>query len=172
MQKNKLIMAIISKNEKVFESVYNQYYQLIFYIIHDMVRNREDALELTQDVFLTVYNKIGTYQGGSFKYWIIQIAKNHALNFIERVQSKQNKIVLNNELVFGTKQETAEPFSKMDEVLSKHFSEEGKRIIVLKIVFDMTFKEIADEMELSQSYVYRHYKSSLGILKLVKEVFE
>jgi len=53
------------------------------------VQNVEDAEEVTQDVFLSIYNKAHTFQGNSkVSTWIYKITVNRALNQIEKTNRK------------------------------------------------------------------------------------
>ena len=99
MQEKKLIEGIIAKNEAAFDEIYNNYHKLVYFVILKIVKNRDDASDLTIDTFVKMYQKIGQYNGGNFKYWLLQIAKHEALNFVERVASKQQNISLDENIV-------------------------------------------------------------------------
>lgn len=99
MQEKKLIQGIIAKDEDAFNGIYYMYYDLVYYVILKIVKNRDDASDLTEDTFLKMYQKIDQYRGGNFKYWLLQIAKHNAINFVTRVAVKRNDISLNEDLV-------------------------------------------------------------------------
>ena len=124
--------------------------------------------ELVQDDFLTVYKIIKDFIRGNFKYWILQNAKNHANNYLTRVVKKQKKVIHNDELVNRIPDHHS--LGHVDDLLGQHFSEETKQIIILKTIFDYSFQDIAEEMNLSKNRVYRSYKASLPTLKLILEV--
>ena len=78
MSKNNLTEQIINKDESTFERIYSDYNKLVFYVIYQIVKDKEITKDLVQETFLSVYNKIDQYNGGNFKYWVLQIAKNLA----------------------------------------------------------------------------------------------
>lgn len=169
MQEKKLIQGIIAKDEDAFNEIYYKYHDLVYYVILKIVKNRDDASDLTEDTFLKMYQKIEQYKGGNFKYWLLQIAKHEALNFVTRVASKRKEVSLNEELV-NDAQDDSFSLGKYDDLLRENFDDEARTIIILKIVFDYTFDEIAEELDLSKSYVYRCYKLSILKLKNLMEV--
>ncbi len=60
----------------------------MFHTIFRMVANREDAEDLTQEVFVKVFRQLGSYRGeATLGAWIKRIAVNAALNFLR--QSKR-----------------------------------------------------------------------------------
>lgn len=164
-----LANRIREKDEEAFEKLYDKYHDLVYYVIIKIVHNSEASKELLQDVFLKVYMKIDQYSGGNFKYWILQIAKHEAINYVNRVQSKENNIILDEKIVEEAK-DTGFSLGKFDDLLRENFDSESKDIIILKIVFDYSFNEISEEMGLNKSHVFRKFKSSISKLKyLVKE---
>ena len=168
MQEKKLIDGIIAKNEAAFDEIYNNYHKLVYFVILKIVKNRDDASDLTIDTFVKMYQKIGQYNGGNFKYWLLQIAKHEALNFVERVASKQQNICLDENVI---NQVQDKPFSlgKYDDILNENFDEESRNILILKAVFNYTFDEIALELKLNKSYVFRNYKFSITKLQNLME---
>ena len=63
-----------------FEFLYNQHKRRIFSLCMRMTGNREEAEDLTQEVFLQVFRKIGTFRGESaFSTWMHRLAVNLVL---------------------------------------------------------------------------------------------
>jgi len=66
------------------EDTYKQFGERVFNISLQYLRNVEDAEEVTQDVFLTVYNKQSQFEGkAQLGTWIHRIAVNKSLDFIK-----------------------------------------------------------------------------------------
>ena len=62
-----------------------KYQDRIYNVILKMCQNEDDAAELTQDTFVKVIEKIGSFQGRSgFYTWVFRIAVNLTLNFCSR----------------------------------------------------------------------------------------
>ncbi|MDR2232719.1 MAG: RNA polymerase sigma factor [Tannerella sp.] len=64
-----------------FAVLLERYSQPVFSLIVKIVGNREDAEELTQDVFLKVFRSLPSFQGNSqFSTWLYRIAYNTAIS--------------------------------------------------------------------------------------------
>lgn len=73
-----------------FQTLYNQYKVLVYNVALHYVQNIEDAEEITQDVFVQVYQSIEKFQNNStFKTWIYRITINKSLDFIKHKKSKK-----------------------------------------------------------------------------------
>ena len=86
-----LIQSIKQGRQQYFEILINRYKTPILNFIYKMITDYDDAQNLTQDVFITVYQKISRYRmEGNFQAYIFTIAKNLTLNHI-----KKNKRMIN-----------------------------------------------------------------------------
>ena len=63
-----------------FEQLIRQYERQIFRTANHITQNREDAEDITQDVFFKAYQKLDQFQGNSkFSTWLVRIAVNESL---------------------------------------------------------------------------------------------
>lgn len=166
---DRTIKLIKEKNEEAFEQLYEEYKNLVYYVVFQIVREKEAACTLLQDTFLTVYNKIDQYAGGNFKYWLLTIAKNLSYNYYNRELKKEREIIKDNDVVEHFPDVNKPCLGKYDELLDKHFSQFEKDIIVYHLVFGYNFKEIAKLMDKSPRYISLQYKLTLGNLKRLME---
>jgi RNA polymerase sigma-70 factor (ECF subfamily) len=68
-----------------FASLLERYSTQVFSLIVKMVGNREDAEELTQDVFVKAYGALASFRGeSSFSTWIYRIAYNMAVSAVRK----------------------------------------------------------------------------------------
>lgn len=75
-----LIEQIKAGDEAAFDALLGRYQQRVYRLAMSMTRNQEDAEEVLQDVFLTVYRKIGSFESRSaFSTWLYRITVNAAL---------------------------------------------------------------------------------------------
>jgi len=76
-----LIKRCRDGDQRAMEQIVKRYEKQVYNTAFGIVGNREDAQDVTQDVFLTIWNKIGQFKFRSkFSTWIYQIAKNQSLN--------------------------------------------------------------------------------------------
>ena len=70
---------------QAFEEVYKASSSFVYNVALRVVNNREDALEVSQEVFLIIYNKLKGFRfESSFKTWVYRITANYAINFAKK----------------------------------------------------------------------------------------
>lgn len=73
-----------------FERLYEMYRGRVFSTAYRMLSNRADAEDVTQDVFVKVFKKLGSFRGDSaVSTWIYRIAVNACLDFRRRRRLRQ-----------------------------------------------------------------------------------
>ena len=90
MQLETLISQFQKKDEKAFEQLYNMYSDSMHGVIYNIVRDRDIAEEVMQDVFIKAWHKASSYDAskGRFFTWILNISRNAA---IDKTRSKAFK---------------------------------------------------------------------------------
>lgn len=89
MQDFDLIDSILSGNQKDFERLIKIYESNVFRVSMGLLHNKEDAEEVTQDVFLKLYHSLSTFNKKSaFSTWLYRLTINTCLNFLRRKKTK------------------------------------------------------------------------------------
>ncbi len=87
-------------NKADFHSIYKQYNVMVYNLALHYLQNIEDAEEITQDVFMQIYNSLETFnEKSSLKTWIYRIAVNKSLDFLKHKKSAKRFFI------FGKKSE-------------------------------------------------------------------
>ena len=80
-----LVRGIKSGKEDAFEKMVERYHARVYSLSYGVLRNAEDAEEATQDTFLTLYRKIGTFdESKKFFSWFYRVALNQAYSRARR----------------------------------------------------------------------------------------
>src|SRR6476660_8659029 len=80
-----LVRGIKSGKEDAFEKMVERYHARVYSLSYGVLRNAEDAEEATQDTFLTLYRKIGTFdESEKFFSWFYRVALNTAYSRARR----------------------------------------------------------------------------------------
>ena len=83
------VEAFRSGDLRAFEFLFDKYREKVYRVAYRFVRNREDALEVTQDVFLRVYTGISKFKTDSkFFTWLYRITVNRAIDFTRSRKSR------------------------------------------------------------------------------------
>ena len=90
----RLIRKVLEGNAEAFASLVERYSRPIFALVVRIVGQREEAEELTQDIFVKAYTKLSSFGGRSaFSTWLYRIATNETLNRLRRIR-RENAISL------------------------------------------------------------------------------
>ncbi|HQN82690.1 MAG: ECF RNA polymerase sigma-E factor [Bacteroidetes bacterium ADurb.Bin139] len=86
------IQKVLDGDIRAYAALVNQYQSMVFVLVRSVCRSAEDAQEVTQDVFLKVYQQLHTYKGNaSFRTWLYRIAYNTAISSIRKTQSRERR---------------------------------------------------------------------------------
>jgi RNA polymerase sigma-70 factor (ECF subfamily) len=91
-----LINQILEGDVKAFTQLVNRYKDLVFTLALRMLKNREEAEEVSQDTFIKTYNSLHKFKGDSkFSTWIYKVAYNSCLDRIKKNKKFQNDVEIN-----------------------------------------------------------------------------
>lgn len=144
-----------------FACLLDKYSRPVHSLILKVVRNREDAEELAQDVFVKVYRNLSSFKGdSSFSTWIYRIAYNTAIS--ETRKKKQEFLAIEESVINNVSEEavaealgrtdTSVQLNKLDTALTQLPPDE-RGIILLFYMKEKTIDDIAEITGLSTSNV-------------------
>ena len=86
MEDDVLLGRINHRDSVALGELYDRYGKLVYSLAFSVLRDNILAEEVTQDVFLTVWNKPGAFQAekGSFSGWISRVTRNRAIDEYRR----------------------------------------------------------------------------------------
>lgn len=87
MTQDELLVLIYTKDKKAFTHLYDMYSKSLFAVINTIIKNREEAEDVLQEVFVKIWKNIDSYHEskGRFYTWILNIARNSS---IDKLRSK------------------------------------------------------------------------------------
>ncbi len=148
-----------TRNNRLFGEIYNRYYQKVYHTCLGIVKDRDVASDLVQDVMIKVMDSLPKLQNGFLLgLWINRIAKNHSIDFCKERNSKA--IVPADEqfdLVDETiDMEVLEAKEKIFEGLEHAFNdlkEEDRLFLSLKYYDNYSVEDLQKQYNLSKSAV-------------------
>ncbi len=79
------IERVLSGDTGAFSCLVDRHKDMVFTIALKIARNREDAEEIAQDVFVKAYQKLGSFRKDSrFSTWLYRIAYNEAITGVRK----------------------------------------------------------------------------------------
>lgn len=87
MQENdiELVRRVLTGDKEAFRSLVERYQNYVFSVAITIIKNREEAEEVAQDVFIKVYKQLGSFQQRSqLSTWLYTITYRTALDYARR----------------------------------------------------------------------------------------
>jgi RNA polymerase sigma-70 factor, ECF subfamily len=163
-----LIARFKDGDEAAFEEMVSRYWDRIYAMVLQLLRNSQDAEEVTQDAFIRAHRGLDKFRGdSSFSTWLYQIATNLARNrYWYWFRRKRDKSISFDQTV-GSESDTtfAEIFkadieTPQDIAITNEFQErvsaamellntKHREVLVLRNIRNLSYDEIAAELEIS-----------------------
>lgn len=137
-----------------FDEIFESYFQRVYNKILGMVKNPEDAEDIAQEVFVSVYKNLKKFRNESGVYtWVYRIAINKTYDFF-----RKNKLTfeLNEEILEIEDERNAHTNMILEERLKVIGSKE-REIIILKDIYGYKFREIEKLKNMNLSTVKSIY---------------
>ncbi len=169
---DKLMRRVARYDAQAFEELYNQSSGAVFGLAMSILGHRQDAEDVVQNTYISIYEKIQDYEGeGKAMAWIFTIARNHAY-MILRDRQKRQHVDLDDVHDIGVETTVAEDLHKeqLVELLLEHLNEDERQIVVMHAMSNMKHKDIAKTLDMPLSTVLSKYRRSLKKLQTVMEV--
>jgi RNA polymerase sigma factor (sigma-70 family) len=98
---NEIISKVIRGDQQAYALLVSRYQNYVFTLVLRFIKTREDAEEVSQDVFIKAYRALADFKGGSkFSTWLYTIVNNTCISFLRK--KKLDIQSLDNEKVFET----------------------------------------------------------------------
>ncbi|KGR74923.1 RNA polymerase [Ureibacillus sinduriensis BLB-1 = JCM 15800] len=152
----RLVKKAQKGNDKAYLMLFQQYETDIYRMAYVYVKNKDDALDLVQEVAYQSFKNIRTLKNPEyFKTWLMKITINCALNLLNK---NKNVLPLNSEIQIGTEEEDIALSISLHKLIDT-LKEDEKSVILLKYYDDRTLKEISEILEIplgtAKSVLYR-----------------
>jgi RNA polymerase sigma-70 factor (ECF subfamily) len=94
-QETLIINKIIGGDTQAFAVLVDRYKDLVFTLAIRMLKNREEAEEVSQDTFIKIYKALPKFKGQSkLSTWIYKVAYNTCLDRIKKNNRHQNEVTI------------------------------------------------------------------------------
>lgn len=160
-----LIEQCKQQNANAQSALYKQYSGVLFGICLKYSPNRAEAEDNLQDAFITIFSRIGQYQGkGSFEGWIKRITVNTAL---QKYRKKKVYDISNEEQIEDAEVEIEETNVPLDFLLKiiQELPDRYRLVFNLYVLDGYSHKEIAEMLGISDGTSKSNLARARMILK-------
>ena len=167
-----LIDAFLKGDQNAFNLLIRKYKESIYRVIRKMVLDHDDADDLTQEVFIKIYNSVNEFRGESkFFTYIYRIAVNLSLNFLNKNKRNYSR----NVSLSGN--EVSSSDLKADEIIDstnrtvllekaiESLPAQQRAVFNLRYYENLSYEEISSIMEKSTGGMKANYFHALKNLQ-------
>ncbi len=172
-QDNEILAALMKQaaqgSESAFSDLVKHFEKTVYNIAMQAVRNREDALDISQEVFIKLWRTSGSYRGEcSVSSWVIKIARNTTLDLLRRHTSHQtDSLTVEDEdgdtaerdiPVSGGDDDPVSSYERKERISIVRtaigdLGDEHKEIILLRDISGLSYAEIAQILGIEEGTV-------------------
>lgn len=165
MEEKQIIEHLKNGDEFIYKYVYDQYSRMVYSVCLRMTGNKEEAEDVTQDVFIKLFNSINNFlEDSKLSTWIYRIAVNISINKLRRKKvinflsldfredEKGEKEMAVDNITPETNLEKSELQQIVQEAINS-LPAKQKTAIILSRYEELSYKEISKVMELGVSAV-------------------
>ena len=164
---HEIFQKAIQGEVNALNGLYEKYYRLVYSIAFSILKNKEDSEDVAQNVFAKIFqintDKLPTANEAS---WLYSLTKNETLNYL---RTKKENVNLD-EIYYLTEED--KDLNKIiahdsyNRIIAK-LNKQEREIISLKILSNMSFKEIALLLNVPIGTVQWKYYTSLYTLRIL-----
>jgi len=177
LEDNNLVSRCLKGDTEAFDTLVEKYYKIIFRLARKMLKNYDDAEEITQSVFVKAYENLNKYNPKyKFFSWLYRITVNETLNF----SKKKSYTVEINESVANDDDDPDKIYNQneLGEKIQDALMELDmlyRLPVVLKHFLNYSYKELGDLLGIPEKTVKSRLFTGRQLLKdilIKKSVFE
>lgn len=161
-EENRTIRRVLDGDVNAFELLVRDYEKNLYNLALRMVKNPDDAADMTQEAFIKAYNSLTSFRGDSkFSVWLYRIVSNVCLDFL-RSRSRHQTVSLSVENDEGeeTELDIADESQSPEELLERKLTRESVRrgldalpedyrqILLLREIQGLSYDEIGEVLSL------------------------
>ncbi|MCX6718308.1 MAG: RNA polymerase sigma factor [Candidatus Staskawiczbacteria bacterium] len=171
----KLIQQYLKGDSSSLDFLIEKYLKTIYSFVYKNVGSPTDAEDITQEVFVKVWKNMKKFdQNKNFRPWIFQIAKNTSIDYLRKKKSipfsrfeneKGQNLLVDNiaEKPLNLLENLSD--KKTIAVAMQNLTEKEQKIINLRHVEGLSFREIAETFEESVNTIKSRYRRTLSSLR-------
>lgn len=163
-----LLRAVIDGDATAYRGLVEKYQQRVYSMVYGMLRNREDARDVTQEAFVKAYQNLHSFRlESSFYTWLYRIAMNLAIDFVRK--RKRRKTTSFEEDIAAREGdgtiaeihhsdspsrslERKQLYARIMDAIDK-LPEDQRQVVLLRELEGLSYKEIADVMDIPEGTV-------------------
>jgi RNA polymerase sigma-70 factor (ECF subfamily) len=168
-----LIQRTATQDREAFSQLYDRFSALVFTLAMRMLRGRDDAEDLLQEVFVQVWRQAANYsqERGSPEAWIVNIARSRAIDKLRSIRRMEKSFVLSGDPAGAESAESVESHVAQSEAkltmnsALANLPEAQRRVLELAYFDGLSQTEIAERLKEPLGTVKTRMRSGIQRLR-------
>ncbi len=168
---SKHILERLKQGDRLaFDLVFKSYWDPLLIYLSKLVKDRTDAEDLLQNIFVNLWNKAQSSEIQHLHTWLYGAARKSAL-FYHRTQGNQKKLIasiLDYIQVEGFSLSEQQQGKELQQIIDREIEQlpaKMKEVFILSRQEQLSYKEIAERLEISDQTVKKQISNALSILR-------
>jgi len=173
MEQEVLIKELLKKDDKSFTLLYDNYSKSLYGVIFNLIKNREEAEDVLQEVFVKIWNNIDSYNEskGRLYTWMLNIARNSTIDKLRSKGYNNSQKNLQADNFVYMMEDSSKTVNKIDAIGIKEFVKKLKpkciQIIELLFFKGYTQQEASEELQIPLGTVKTQNRNCMNDLRLM-----
>ncbi|MGO3848476.1 MAG: RNA polymerase sigma factor [Pseudoalteromonas prydzensis] len=171
-----LIAKAQQGNKRAWLKLVKQHESQVYNYCLRMLSNPDDAMDLMQEVFISVYKSLPSFRGeSSFNTWVFQIVHRRSVEYYRRRKHFQSLDEVPEQACEHSELESNQLVQVEHQQLTTMLNNlpwEQRLVVELKFFQHCTFEEIAEQLDISTNTAKSRLYSALGKLKVHLEAVD
>ncbi len=173
MTQEELIPLLLKKDDRSFTLLYDNYSKSLYGVIFTLIKDREEAEDVLQEVFIKIWKNIDSYNEskGRLYTWMLNIARNTSIDKLRSKGFNNNQKNLSSDNFVHILDDNSKTINQIDAIGIKEFIKKLKpkciQIIDLLFFKGYTQQETSDELEIPLGTVKTQNRNCMNELRLL-----
>ena len=173
MTQEELLPLLLKKDDRSFTLLYDNYSKSLYGIIFNLIKDKEEAEDVLQEVFVKIWKNIDTYNTskGRLYTWMLNIARNTSIDKLRSKGFNNNLKNLSADNFVHILDDNSKTINQIDAIGIKEFIKKLKpkciQIIDLLFFKGYTQQETSDELEIPLGTVKTQNRNCMNELRLL-----
>lgn len=178
-EESELISRCQQGDQEALKEIFNLYHRKVYRIAYGVVRQREDALDIVQEVFIKLYHSIKNFKGRSnFYTYLYRMTLNQAIDYSRKTKKshlfsshwEKEPEPVDEETQRPDFQAAQKQFEERVQKAIGKLPEDQRAALILREIEELSYQEIAEVMECSLGTVMsRIHYGRKRLRELLKE---
>ncbi|MCP5054697.1 MAG: RNA polymerase sigma factor [bacterium] len=154
-----MINGLKTGKQEAWNMMIDSYSRKVYNLALNFAGNSDDASDITQDIFLKVYNNIDKFQDGSnFTSWLLRLAKNYCIDYWRKNKYNRMRMELDDNIRVKDDRTDA-PRTPEDNVIRNSdikflrqklllLPPDLRTLIIMRDIQDYSYQEISEHLDI------------------------